>query len=81
MKVAKTGEIAPGEVRPVEAAGKKIALFNVDGRFYAIDDACTHRGGSLSEGMVLGTEVTCPWHGAIKDLVVRARRGYYAPKL
>src|SRR5438094_4016716 len=65
VKVAKTGEIAPGEARAVEAGGKKIALFNVDGTFYAIDDTCTHRGGPLSEGMLMGEEVTCPWHGAL----------------
>jgi hypothetical protein len=36
----------------VDAAGKRIALFNVDGTFYAIDETCTHRGGPLSEGML-----------------------------
>src|SRR5438093_1442844 len=65
VRVARAGEIAPGEGMLVEADGKKIALFNVDGKFHAIDDTCTHRGGPLSEGMVVGTEVTCPWHGAV----------------
>ena len=45
VKVATTGVIAPGESKLVDAAGKKIALFNVDGTFYAIDETCTHRGG------------------------------------
>ena len=80
VKVAKTGEIAPGEARAVEAAGKRIALFNVGGTFYAIDDACTHRGGPLSEGMVLGTEVTCPWHGAIFDVSTGSVLGPPAPR-
>jgi hypothetical protein len=44
VKVARADEIAPGEARAVEAGGKRIALFNVDGTFHAIDDTCTHRG-------------------------------------
>src|SRR5260370_6694705 len=80
LKVAKTGEIAPGEARAVEAGGKKIALFNVDGTFHAIDDTCTHRGGPLSEGMVVGTEVTCPWHGAVFDVTTGSVLGPPAPQ-
>jgi nitrite reductase/ring-hydroxylating ferredoxin subunit len=45
----------------VEVQGKKIALFNLDGKFHAIDNTCTHRGGPLSEGELEGDEVTCPW--------------------
>src|SRR5207247_6586924 len=47
IKVASTADLAPGEAKCVEAAGKKIALFNLEGSFYAIDDTCTHRGGPL----------------------------------
>jgi nitrite reductase/ring-hydroxylating ferredoxin subunit len=68
VKVGATGDLAHGQGKKVEAGGKKIALFNVDGTYYAIDDACTHRGGPLSEGELSGNEVTCPWHGAIFDL-------------
>ena len=75
IKVAKVGDIAPGEARGVEAGGKRIALFNIDGTFYAIDDTCTHRGGPLSEGMVMGAEVTCPWHGAVFDVTSGALLG------
>jgi len=64
VKVATTGELAPGEAKKVDVQGKAIALFNCDGSYYAIDDTCTHRGGPLSEGMVEGEVVTCPWHGA-----------------
>lgn len=64
LKVAKTEEIAPGQARRVEVHGKRIALFNVDGNLYALDDTCTHRGGPLSEGVIAGELVTCPWHGA-----------------
>jgi nitrite reductase/ring-hydroxylating ferredoxin subunit len=79
VKVARAGEIAPGEARAVEAGGKRIALFNLDGTFYAIDDACTHQGGPLSEGMVAGTEVTCPWHGAVYDVTSGAVLSAPAP--
>lgn len=68
VKVAKADEIAPGQGKMVEVNGKKIALFNVEGAFYAIDDTCTHRGGPLSDGVVDGKEVTCPWHGAKFDV-------------
>src|ERR1700674_2963626 len=80
IKVAGAGEIAPGEARAVEAGGKRIALFNVDGAFYAIDDTCTHRGGPLSEGLVVGTEVTCPWHGAVFDVTTGSVLGAPAPR-
>ena len=69
VKAAKSDEIAPGHGKMVELNGKKIAIFNVEGAFYAIDDTCTHRGGPLSQGAVSGTTVTCPWHGAQYDLV------------
>ena len=62
--VANSDEIAPGQARRVEVHGKRLALFNVDGSFYALDDTCTHKGGSLSEGAIAGEEVTCPWHKA-----------------
>ena len=68
MKVAKTEDLAPGQGKVVETGGKKIALFNVDGDYYAIADTCTHKGGPLSEGELDGKEVTCPWHGAVFDV-------------
>ena len=68
VKVASTGEVTPGQAKMVEVEGKKIALFNVDGSIYAIDDTCTHRGGPLSQGVVEGKQVTCPWHGATFDV-------------
>ncbi len=63
IKVATKSEIAPGTSKCVEANGKGIALFNVDGNFQALDDTCPHRGGPLSEGFVEEGVVTCPWHG------------------
>ena len=67
-KIAKSDDIQPGQARTFEVGGKSIALFNVDGLFYAIDGTCTHRGGPLSEGELDGKEVTCPWHGAVFDV-------------
>ncbi len=64
VKVAEKKDIPAGSAKAVEVNGKQIALFNVDDQYYAIDDTCTHAGGSLSEGDVAGTTVTCPFHGA-----------------
>ena len=68
LKVAETKDVPPGTAIAVEVSGQKVALFNADGTYYAIDDTCTHAGGPLSEGEVSGTEVTCPWHGATFDV-------------
>ena len=63
VTVAKISEIKTGEGKVVEANGKSIALFNVDGTFQAIDNTCIHQGGPLGEGKIDGNIVTCPWHG------------------
>ncbi len=68
IRVAETTAIASGTAICVDLNGKKIALFNLNGEFYAIDDACTHRGGPLSEGPIDGCIVTCPWHAAAFDI-------------
>jgi nitrite reductase/ring-hydroxylating ferredoxin subunit len=62
-KICKTGDVKSGCSKGVEINGKNIALFNVDGNYYAINDICAHRGGPLSEGELDGTTVICPWHG------------------
>lgn len=48
--------------------GRKIAIFNSTGQFYAIDDTCPHRGASFAAGSMTGTSVRCPWHGAEVDV-------------
>ena len=80
VKVAKVHEVSPGTGKMVEVGGKRIAIFNVDGNFYAIDDTCTHRGGPLSEGELAGREVTCPWHGAVYDVTTGKVLGPPAPQ-
>ncbi|HET6278222.1 MAG TPA: non-heme iron oxygenase ferredoxin subunit [Candidatus Polarisedimenticolia bacterium] len=79
QKVAEVGEVAPGTGKAVEAGGQQIALFNISGTFYAIGDACTHRGGSLSEGELDGTTVTCPLHAARFDVTTGRNLGPPAP--
>ena len=68
VKVGRRDEIPEGSGKTVEVAGKKIALFNAGGKFYAIADTCLHRGGPLGEGELEGTLVTCPWHGWQYDI-------------
>ena len=63
-KVAKAEEIPPGQGKTVEVGGNQVALFNVGGTFYAINNVCSHAGGSLGEGFVEEDQVECPWHGA-----------------
>ena len=80
LKIAKTKDVPPGQAAAFTIEGQKIALFNVEGTYYAIGDTCTHRGGPLSEGDVQGTRVTCPWHGADFDLQTGAVLGPPAQK-
>ena len=68
VKVAQTDELSPGSGKVVDADGRNIALFNVEGTFYAIGNDCTHKGGPLGEGELNGNIVTCPWHGAEFDV-------------
>ena len=64
VTVATKSEIADQSAKCVDVEGKRIAIFNLAGDFYAIDDACTHRGGRLSEGSIEGEAIICPLHGA-----------------
>ena len=63
VKICKTADVKAGCGRSVEINGKPLALFNVEGGFYAINDICGHRGGTLGEGELDGKTVICPWHG------------------
>jgi len=62
-RAAKSNEITPGTIREFHVEGKAIAVANVGGKFYAINNTCLHRGGPLGQGFVEGPRVTCPWHG------------------
>ena len=66
--VATIGEIPPGTGKAFTVATRRLALFNVDGRIFAIDGVCPHDGAPLSEGALDGTTVICPWHNAEFDV-------------
>jgi nitrite reductase/ring-hydroxylating ferredoxin subunit len=69
VEAAKLDEVPVGTGRAVEIAGKPVALFNVDGKVYAIDDTCPHAGSSLGNGKLDGRVVTCRSHGMKIDVV------------
>jgi nitrite reductase/ring-hydroxylating ferredoxin subunit len=62
IKVATLGELSPGQGKLVSVDGEQIALFNVDGTYYALGAVCPHEGGPLHEGVVEGNCIICPWH-------------------
>lgn len=66
--VAATDELGPGEAMAISIDGEGVALFNVDGEYYAIANRCTHVGGSLGKGRLDDGVVTCPLHGAEFDV-------------
>lgn len=68
IRVASRDELLPGEYRVVYDGDTAIAVYNVDGAFYAVEDVCTHDGGELAGGELHGFEVECPRHGARFDL-------------
>ncbi len=76
IKIAAARDVPPGQAAAFTVEGQRIALFNVEGTYYAIGDSCTHRGGPLSEGAVHGTKVTCP----LQDLKTGAVVGPPAQK-
>ena len=66
--VATSDELPPGERLIVEIGHHVVALFNVDGQYYAIADVCTHDDGPLADGKLFGCEIECPRHYARFDL-------------
>lgn len=72
IPVAQVDEIPAGQGRVFKVHGKSVALFNVEGRFYAINNICPHEGGPLAKGRIKGHVVSCPWH----DLQFDVRSGF-----
>jgi 3-phenylpropionate/trans-cinnamate dioxygenase ferredoxin subunit len=68
LEVANVDEIPPSTIKHVEVNDREIAIANVDGKFYAIDDRCGHTSARLSRGGLRGNIVTCPQHGAQFDV-------------
>jgi len=63
IRTVKLAEVPPGNIRELQVEGKAVAVANVGGKVYAINNTCLHRGGPLGEGQLDGKIVTCPWHG------------------
>jgi len=77
VRVAGVHDVKPGESRVVVVSGRPVALFNVNGTFYATDNTCLHRAGPLGEGFLDGAVVTCPMHGWQYD--VRTGQSFMNP--
>jgi nitrite reductase/ring-hydroxylating ferredoxin subunit len=63
IEIARSPECPPGTALERVAGDRIVALYNIDGTFYAIDGVCPHQGGPLGQGTLSGPIVTCPWHG------------------
>ena len=68
VRVCATNELLPGEFQVAYDGDTAIAVFNIDGELYALEDVCTHDGGELAGGPIEGFEIECPRHGARFDL-------------
>ena len=71
-RVARVEELKPGECRALRVGIRRIAVFNVEGTFRAIEDACRHMKAPLSTGRLSGTTLTCSWHGWKYDVITGA---------
>ena len=63
IHLPEAGSIPDRGGREMMAGDKLIAVFCVDGEFFALDAICPHQGGPLAKGTIAGCVVTCPWHG------------------
>lgn len=76
-KGARVGEIADRQCKAVLINGTAVALYNLSGEYFAIEDACTHMGSSLSSGWLEGDRAVCPWH--LAEFSVRTGEALKAP--
>lgn len=65
--VGKVSDFTASKMQKITVDGKDVLVVNIDDKYYAINDTCTHAGASLAEGSLDGTIVTCGWHGAKFD--------------
>jgi nitrite reductase/ring-hydroxylating ferredoxin subunit len=61
-------DVKPGETALVYVNGDSVAVYNVEGEFYATQDECTHAFGPLNEGLLEGHNIICPWHDSCFDV-------------
>lgn len=69
VRIATAAEIRPGQMKRFDIDGHAVLLANVDGRYYAVDDTCTHEDASLASGSLKGKLVKCPLHGSRFNVV------------
>jgi len=62
IRAIAVSDLAPGQCTEASVGGTPVAIYNVDGTFYATSNTCLHRGGPLGQGMLDGAAVMCPWH-------------------
>ena len=74
VRICAQSELLPGERVVADVDGVPVAVFNIDGELYAIEDVCTHDGGELASGTLSGHEIECPRHGARFDVRTGAAR-------
>jgi nitrite reductase/ring-hydroxylating ferredoxin subunit len=67
-EVAKTSEVPEGAVKVVKVGGIDVMVANLEGKVYAIANSCTHVGGPLGKGKLVGSAIQCPWHGSKFDV-------------
>ncbi len=75
VTAATASELPPGEMIGVQLAGEHVALYNVDGAFYATSNICTHAFTYLSEGWLDGTLIECPLHAGQFDVTTGKGQG------
>jgi nitrite reductase/ring-hydroxylating ferredoxin subunit len=68
VQVAKKSQVPENGVIAVQVESKSLALVNLNGEIYAIDDDCPHEAGPLSDGQIVGDEIVCPWHSSHFDI-------------
>ncbi len=68
VKVAETKDVQTSQMKEVQIDGQNVCVANVEGKYYAIGNVCTHEGGPLADGILEGYEVECPWHQSRFDV-------------
>jgi nitrite reductase/ring-hydroxylating ferredoxin subunit len=73
VRFAALSEIPPGRNKSLRIGLRRIVVYNVDGAFYALEDACAHMKAPLSAGRLQGMKLTCSWHGWTYDITTGRR--------
>ncbi|MDW0220148.1 MAG: Rieske 2Fe-2S domain-containing protein [Nitrososphaeraceae archaeon] len=68
VKVAKKSDIPLSHMKEYQVDGQSVCVANIDGKYFAINNVCSHEGGPLADGELQGYEVECPWHQSKFDM-------------